>query len=318
MLEPGSHRWSKPASILVATDLGDVDRLFPFALQQAKQSGARLFLLHVLTATNSIAVDPGGLPYYSPSEAIHYAEKFLASYCAEARQANIDCEVLVREGTPTQQILAAVRQLHIDRVLLGTRSRSKWGKLLLGSVAEQVLRSVSVPVFTVGPEAHQGEAAVDGQETILHATSLSKASRASAALACEVARASRSQLILLHVLTPGGSNHDLAPGAEGYATEGWAKDQLVSLIPSDLACQCACSTRVVTGHIAIEILAHASAVHASLIVLGAVHSSAMGAIAREGTVYRVLAHARCPVLTLREPDQVEETSLNQQGFVLHE
>ena len=312
MLEPGSHRWSKPASILIATDLGDIDRLFPYALEQARNTGARLFLLHVLTATNSIAVDPGGLPYYSPTEAIDYAEKFLATYCAEAQQANIDCEVLVREGAAAQQILATVRQLHVDRVLLGTRSRGKWGKLLLGSVAEQVLRSVWVPVLTVGPAAHRRDSAVDGKETVLHATSLSTASHASAALACEVARTSSARLILLHVLTPSHTESSLRTEAIEHAEE-----TLAAMIPSDLACRCSCTTRVATGNIAIEILAEAAAVQASLIVLGAAHTSPIGAMAREGTVYRVLAHARCPVLTLREQDMAAEPEPHKR-FALHE
>jgi nucleotide-binding universal stress UspA family protein len=313
MLEPGSHRWSKPASILIATDLGDIDRLFPFALSQAKESGARLFLLHVLTATNSIAVDPGGLPYYNPTEAIDYAEKFLSSYCAEAQQASIDCEVLVREGSAAQQILAAVRQLHVDRVLLGTRSRGKWGKLLLGSVAEQVLRSAPVPVLTVGPEAHQSEAAVDGQKTVLHATSLSKASGASAALACEVARTSRAKLLLMHVLMPSQEN-----GTVPDEVIERVEHELEALMPADLACQCACTAKVAKGNVAIEILAEALAAHATLIVLGAAHSSPMGAKAREGTVYRVLAHARCPVLTLREKDATAGIEIYKEGFAVQE
>lgn len=313
MLNPGSRRWSKPASLLIATDLGDIDRLFPLALEQAKHSGAGLFLLHVLTATNSIAVDAGGLPYYSPTEAINDAEKFLAPYCAEAQQANIDCEVLVREGAAAQQILATVRQMHVDRVLLGTRSRGKWGKLLLGSVAEQVLRSVSVPVLTVGPEARQSEAAANGMETVLHATSLSRASHAGAALACEVARTSRARLVLLHVLRPSQAGGGLASEAMERANT-----ELAAMIPSDLACQCACTTRVAAGNIAIEILAEATSVRASLIVLGAAHSSPIGAMAREGTVYRVLAHARCPVLTLREQDVAAETEPHKQGYALHE
>lgn len=312
MLEPGSHRWSKPASILIATDLGDIDRLFPYALAQAKESGARLYLLHVLTATNSIAVDSGGLPYYNPTEAIDYAEKFLQSYSAEAQVASIRCDVLVREGAAPQQILAAARQLHADWILLGTRSRGKWGKLLLGSVAEQVLRSAPVPVLTVGPEAHQGEAAVDGRETVLHATSLSKASGSSAALACEVARSSQAKLVLMHVLMPaqetGIVDDDLVERVE---------HELQALIPPDLACQCACTTRVARGNIAIEILAEARTAHASLIVLGAAHISPMGAMAREGTVYRVLAHAHCPVLTLREHDLANGTGPHKLDAVLH-
>jgi nucleotide-binding universal stress UspA family protein len=63
---------------------------------------------------------------------------------------------------------------------------------------------------------------------------------------------------------------------------------------------------VAHGNPSIEILALASERHASLIVLGATHRSAFESLTRDRTVYRVLAHARCPVLTLREPQVVPE------------
>jgi nucleotide-binding universal stress UspA family protein len=50
----------------------------------------------------------------------------------------------------------------------------------------------------------------------------------------------------------------------------------------------------------IEILATAFERQASLIVLGAAGYSTLDRLIRDRTVYRVLAHARCPVLTLRE------------------
>jgi nucleotide-binding universal stress UspA family protein len=312
MPEAASHRWSKPASILLATDLADVDKLLPFAIRQAKESGAHIFVLHVLTGTNSIAVDQGGLPYYNPTEAFDYAEKYLATYCADARRANVDCEVIIREGGSAQQILATARQMRVDQILLGTRSRGKWGKLLLGSVAEQVLRSAPVPVFTVGPEANLSEAAVDGHVTVLHATSLSRASGASAALACEVARASSARLVLLHVLPP-SADGNVAPGLMKRAEE-----EMLAMIPQDLACQCAATVRVACGNVAIEILAQAAATNASLIVLGAAYSSPIGAMTREGTVYRVLSHAHCPVLTLKERDAVPGESMAMTSTALRQ
>lgn len=293
MREPGKHRWSKPNSILIATDLADINRLFPIALAQARESGARLMLLHVLTTVNAIAVDPGGLPYYNPSEAIAYTGKFLATYAAEAQNAGVVCEVLVREGSAPQQILASAQQLHVDRILLGTRSRSKWGKLLLGSVAEQVLRSAPVPVLTVGPEAHEGATGAGDVHTVLHATSLSKASRLSAALACEVAQMLAARLLLLHVLP--------ASGPASFADEhlrAYAERELQQLIPEEAPNWCKVDTIVAGGSAATEILAQARATHADLIVLGASRSSVMATLARESTVYRVLAHAPCPVLTL--------------------
>jgi len=61
-------------------------------------------------------------------------------------------------------------------------SRSKVSKPLLGSVAEQVLRSVNLPVITVGPEAHLGVDNDTRQRVILHATTLRETSSLSAAL----------------------------------------------------------------------------------------------------------------------------------------
>jgi nucleotide-binding universal stress UspA family protein len=69
-------------------------------------------------------------------------------------------------------------------------------------------------------------------------------------------------------------------------------------------CRSAVEPVVIHGNPSIEILALAAERHASLIVLGATHRSAFENLTRDRTVYRVLAHARCPVLTLREPQAV--------------
>ena len=66
------------------------------------------------------------------------------------------------------------------------------------------------------------------------------------------------------------------------------------------------SPSLLHGNPSIEILAFAAERHAGLIVLGATHRSAFENLTRDRTVYRVLAHARCPVLTLREPQTMPE------------
>ena len=201
MRDSDTGRWTHPATILVATDLSDLDHLMPFALEQAGETGARLILLHVLPSAAAITADASGMPYYDTVGALEIAEQMLRPWCEAGRRRGIRCDALVREGHATQQIAAAVRQFQADRVLLGTRSRSKIGKLLLGSVAEQVLRSVYLPVITVGPEAHLP---VDSGEerVVLHATTLRETSRPSAALACQIAAAQNAKLVLLHVLPP--------------------------------------------------------------------------------------------------------------------
>ncbi len=291
--------WSHPSVILVATDLSDLDRLAPFAFREASETGARLIFIHVLNASAAIAVDAVGMPYYDPASALDYAAKTLESWRAFAHQRGITCDVLVREGNAAQQIAAAARQFHVGRLLLGTRSRGKVSKLLLGSVAEQVLRSVNLPVMTVGPEAHLPVDSGSTPKVVLHATTLREASRPSAALACQLAMAAHARLVLLHVLqTP-------ASGKGSCSTlEASAIAELTALAEATGASQLDCpgciEHRVVHGNPAIEILATAEELHASLIVLGATQRSALQSLTRDRTIYRVLAHSSCPVLTLRE------------------
>jgi nucleotide-binding universal stress UspA family protein len=57
----------------------------------------------------------------------------------------------VREGTPIEVIKAAVKEIGPDLLLIGTRGRSGLPRVLLGSVAEEVLKSVDVDVLAVPP-----------------------------------------------------------------------------------------------------------------------------------------------------------------------
>ena len=306
MSDLGLHRWAQPRVILVATDLTDLDRLIPFALQQAQQSGARIILLHVLNAGASLAPDATGMPYYDPAGAIDFAIKTLEPWRSKARAQEIACDAVVREGPSAQQIIATARQFNADRLLLGTRSRSKVSKLLLGSVAEQVLRSVNLPVITVGPEAHLKVEDGARQRVVLHATTLRETSSPSAALACQIALTQKARLVLLHVLPPIDEmqREHLPTGLESTAIRELRI--LAAEISVSESCCAQVDVRVAHGHPAIEILAASAELNAHLIVLGSAHHSILHNLTHDRTVYRVLAHARCPVMTLRDVD--EETS----------
>jgi nucleotide-binding universal stress UspA family protein len=303
MRDSDASRWTHPETILVATDLSDLDHLMPFALEEAGNTGARIILLHVLSTTSAFTADAAGMPYFDTVGALEIAEQMMHPWCEVAARLGIRCDSMAREGHPTQQIATAVRQFHVDRVLLGTRSRGKLGRLLIGSVAEQVLRSVYLPVITVGPEAHLP---VDrgGERVVLHATTLRETSRPSAALACQVAAAQKARLILLHVL-PSISEME----RKGLPTEMHSSAMLelrILAAQTGAGCCSAIEPVVAHGNPSIEILALAAERRASLIVLGAARRPAFENLTREGTVHRVLAHARCPVLTLREHQALPE------------
>lgn len=316
MPDAGRSRWAHPSVILVATDLSDLDRLTRFALEQAHQSGARVILLHVLSASAGVTADPTGMPYYDLAEQAEFALKTIEPSRAVARAQDIACDTVIREGQPAQQIIRAARQFRADRLLLGTRSRSKVSKLLLGSVAEQVLRSVDLPVMTVGPEAHLEVANDARQRVVLHATTLRVTSCPSAALACQIAGVQRAKLVLLHVLPPIDATKR---GSVPTGLDSTAMHELGSLAAEIGASESCCAkveTRVAHGHPAIEILAASVELEANLIVLGAANRSTFHSITHDRTVYRVLAHARCPVLTLREIRE-EMTPLPPEHDMIH-
>jgi nucleotide-binding universal stress UspA family protein len=163
-------------------------------------------------------------------------------------------------------------------------------------VAEQVLRSVNLPVFTVGPEAHLSMEESSGQPTVLFATALGEGHQAHAALACQLAASQKARLILLHVLP--ATERELRPGWSNIldSTISYEMQQLAQSIVDGSCTEV--HIKVVHGYPAIEILAPAETNHASLIVMGAVDHSLFDSITHDHTVCRVLAHAHRPILSL--------------------
>jgi nucleotide-binding universal stress UspA family protein len=111
-------------------------------------------------------------------------------------------------------------------------------------------------------------------------------------------------LVLLHVLPPRDEmeSKGLPVGADSIALRE------LRIIAGETGCGCTMpiEPHVVHGNPAIEILAEAAERRASLIVLGATQRNAFQNLTRDRTIYKVLAHARCPVLTLREPQAERE------------
>jgi len=77
------------------------------------------------------------------------AEEYLAPIAAELRGRGIDATWEVGRGTAATAILDAGKAFGADVIAMGTHGRSGLGRLLFGSVAEQVLRHGSVPVLLI-------------------------------------------------------------------------------------------------------------------------------------------------------------------------
>jgi len=307
--------------LLVATDLSDLDRLMPFAFQLAHQGNSRLILLHVLAATAEVTNEAHDLPLYDPAEALDHTSKSMHPWCEMARRQDLACDALLREGQTAAQIAAAARQFHADRILLGSRSLGRLRRMTLGPVAEQVLRSVNLPVITVGPEAHLAVEASDHQRLIVHATTLRETSRPSAALACQIAARSSARLLLLHVLAPADETprRAIMPSGElSLPLEEAAREKLSNLAKSlENEHSIQVDTQLVRGNPTIEILAAAADRQAYMIILGAQQNVSLETVTRDRTLYRVLTYARCPVLTLRE-GETEDALQSTLPFAMQE
>ncbi|WP_049936416.1 universal stress protein [Haloplanus natans] len=117
------------ATVLLATDGSEgTERAADHAVTVAAATGAHL---HALT----VGDDDG------PAERV----------VARAREAGVDATAAVRSGRPHETILGYARNHGADLVVVGTHGRSGVERVLLGSVAERVLRTATRPVLVVGP-----------------------------------------------------------------------------------------------------------------------------------------------------------------------
>lgn len=106
--------------------------------------------LHVLYAVDVTAF--GGLPRDTSVviEGFEEAGDAAVERVADrAREMGIPVETSVRHGSPEEVVLEYVESERIDLVVMGTHGRRGLGRLVLGSVAERVVRRCPVPVVTV-------------------------------------------------------------------------------------------------------------------------------------------------------------------------
>ena len=290
VMKPG---WSKPSTILFASEIPANQKAFAFALAQAKEFGANLILFHAYDTLVVAASETSGIRYYDYAAAARTEKHHLEPMAQQVKDAGLQCEVVVRPGLAADQILAFAREREIDRIVMGTHAPGPIGKLLGGSVAEAVLRTAKVPVFIVGPAVVDGSFRNFATRTILCAASLHEASGPVVAFAADLAHEHNARLILQHVIRPQDRTEVLASH-----TLDEIETNLMHLVPQKLRNKIAVQTIVVPGDPTEELLYQSKTQQADLIVLGAQGASAFAAITRHGVVYKVLAHSPCPVITM--------------------
>jgi nucleotide-binding universal stress UspA family protein len=121
--------------------------ILPFLMEIAAPLDMAVVLLRVLEPVAPVAVE--GTQHFMDDLAVRRedAQRYLARIAAGLRARGVNAQCEVREGRPEEVILAAAQKIGADLIAMSTHGRSGLGRLLFGSVAEQVLRHAAVPVF---------------------------------------------------------------------------------------------------------------------------------------------------------------------------
>jgi nucleotide-binding universal stress UspA family protein len=134
-------------TILHPTDLSPLsDYAFRLACSLARDHGARLIVLHVRPPEILFAESPYVLPP-DPAQVWEYWQEELCSL--RPPDSIVAVEHLLKEGDPATEILSTAKANDCDLIVMGTHGRTGVSRLLMGSVAEQVLRHAACPVLTV-------------------------------------------------------------------------------------------------------------------------------------------------------------------------
>ncbi len=197
-------------------------------------------------------------------------------------------------GSRIWEVIADVAARNeIDLLILGTHGRTGLPKLLLGSVAEEVFRDVPCPVLTVGADVKEPPATMAIDKVLLATDgSLRSSAPAYASWLCEQIGA---KLTVLHV----DSKYGLASHEMVLAQ---LKENLLSVAPKMMELPRKPVLLIEEGEPADKILKKAGALSADIIVLGAHHPHNPRAASHLpwATTAKVIAGAKCPVLTVRD------------------
>lgn len=138
--------------ILIASDLSDESlRPFDFVMSMAEKSGAKVTLLHVV---HELVVAAHGSPLAPP-----ITSPDLSTEIAEAKEALAKQSAALGDGVPVETVVTSSPQVpeaisqyaaenEVDLIAISTHGRSGWRHLVLGSVAEAVIRRSKVPVLS--------------------------------------------------------------------------------------------------------------------------------------------------------------------------
>ena len=296
-------------SLLATTDFSDASLAgVRCAVALAKELGTALTLLHVVEPPSRI----GGLEAVplarTETEVAALARAQLDRLAAHERVGDVRLTASVRTGKPYHEITAAAGDGAADLIVIATHGRTGLQRALLGSTAERVVRHAPCPVLTVPATAQPGKGA--GQAAPFQIRRLvvpldfSPLAQAALPWASFLAARFGAELILLHVVEKFPIDYLLgrevtADSLARLRVQGAAR---LKELAADLGKTTGLKVSAVVrdGTPFTEICAAGRELNADLIVLTTHGYTGLKQVWLGSTAERVVRHAPCSVLTVRE------------------
>ena len=269
-------------TIVVATDLtGQSEAALEYARKLAGGYGARIVLAHGTDPVDYAAVDsvPGRVLRGMTEEARTALERLSGDLLCEGIPSHSE----IRQGAVAEMLVAVAKQYDAGLIVIGTRGMQGAGGVIVGAIAEQLVRLSPCPVLAVAADWNAGEFRPAPGGPVLLAMEQNEAEASAVGTAYSLAETFHRTLIVLHARGPAEASAFLNTSSTTLEEFG--------IQPSGrFPVRCV----VKDGSPADVIVEAIEQYHPSILVAGAKRSSETAG--PHGTAFALLARSRVPVL----------------------
>ena len=206
-------------TIVVATDLnGQSEAALEYARKLASSYGARIVLAHGVDPLEYAAVDqvPGTLR----SSLTEEARKALDNLAGDLLRDGIHSHSEIRQGAVAQMLVDVARQYEAGLIVVGTKGMQGAGPVVVGAIAEQIVRLAPCPVLAVAADWNAGAFRPTPGGPVLLAMERNEATPAAVATAHSLAQVFARPLLVIHARTAGATKDCIEPCAQPLAEFG--------------------------------------------------------------------------------------------------
>lgn len=130
------------------------DEAFDYAAAMAQQNGSKLLVAHV--EEPPVVYGEGTFYYGVPEPDEDALREMLVKL--KPHHTGVTCEHLLLKGSPAEAIIECAKENNVDMIVMSSHGRTGLGRMLLGSVAESVMRHAECPILIVKPRVSGAQA----------------------------------------------------------------------------------------------------------------------------------------------------------------